>query len=170
MKKIAARLTTNIEKLAEELNAIIAKDERTLECTQALVSPLPGEKRIIMLCWLETILFNIKFDQVLPYDSSGARGSTNDVFAGAKISIDVNYGGGLHPTKASADKFCAHYLKLCAFALRDAAKAGMISSETLAQMKLRGPAPSDAIDAGTKRMIAIENRRMRARAKTKRRK
>jgi len=160
-------MPTNIEKLAQELNAIIAEDENALDCTKAYISELPADQRIIMCHWYEPVLFDIKFDKILPYDPSGAPGTTNDVFAGAEISIDVNYGGALHPSKASAVKFSAHYSKFVRFALRDAAKAGKISSKILSEMQLKGPAPRDSLDPGTRSMLAKEAARAKIKAKRK---
>ena len=129
-------MPSNIEKLAEELNALMDYDPMALECTDAKISQVPGERRIFLQSFLETAVFQIDFDQVMPYDPDGAEGTTSDVFAGARISLTVEHADdALHPTKADADKFAKGYLKMVRFSLSDAAKEGRISSKTLAEMR-----------------------------------
>jgi hypothetical protein len=130
-------VTTNIEKLAEQLNALTDYDPMALECTEAVISKEPDERRIYLNSFDESCVFIIDFDQILPYDPAGAPGTTNDVFAGAQISLDVQYGDGneLYPDKAAADKFAKGYLKMVRFGLADAAKEGRISSKILAETK-----------------------------------
>ncbi len=128
-------MPSNIEKLAEELNALTDYDPMALECTDAAISKTPGERRIYLTSFDEDCVFIIDFDQILPYDPAGAPGTTNDVFAGAQISLHIQYGDGneLYPDKAAADKFAEGYLKMVRFGLADAAKEGRISSKTLAE-------------------------------------
>jgi hypothetical protein len=128
-------MPSNIEKLAEELNALTDYDPMALECTEATISQVPGERRIYLQSFLETAVFQIDFDEVLPYDAHGAEGTTSDVFAGARISLTVEPDGALHANKAAADKFAKGYLKMVRFSLSDAAKEGRISSKTLAEMR-----------------------------------
>ena len=127
-------MPTNIEKLAEELNALMDYDPMALECSEATISQVPGERRIFLQSFDERAVFIIDFDRVYPYDSAGTPGTTSDVFAGAHISLNVEHGGE-YPDKAEADKFAAGYLKMVRFALTDAAKEGRISSKTLAETK-----------------------------------
>jgi hypothetical protein len=79
-------MPSNIEKLAEQINALTDYDPMALECTEATISQVPGERRIYLQSFMETAVFQIDFDQVLPYDPDGAEGTTSDVFAGARIS------------------------------------------------------------------------------------
>jgi hypothetical protein len=129
-------MATNIEKLTEQLNALMDYDPMALECTDAKISQVPGERRIYLQSTLESAVFHIDFDQVMPYDPDGAEGTTSDVFAGAQISLTVEHSDdALHTTKADADKFAKGYLKMVRFSLSDAAKEGRISSKTLAEMR-----------------------------------
>jgi hypothetical protein len=103
-------MLTNLEKLAEELNALMDYDPMAMECTEAVISQVQGEQRIYLQSVDERAVFIIDFDQVLPYDPTGAPGTTSDVFAGAHISLNVEHGGE-YPDKAEADKFAEGYLK-----------------------------------------------------------
>ena len=127
----------NIEKLEEELNALTDYDPMALECTEAKISEVPGEHRIYLYSFDQDAVFQIDFDEVLPYDPSGAAGTTNDVFAGARISLTYTPAVGdiRYPDRATADKWAAGYLKMVRFSLRDAAKAGRITSKILANTK-----------------------------------
>jgi 16S rRNA G1207 methylase RsmC len=58
-------MATNIEKLAEQINALTDYDPMALECTEATISQAPGERRICLQSFLETAVFHIDFDQVL---------------------------------------------------------------------------------------------------------
>jgi|SRR5579871_4566795 len=127
-------MPTNIEKLAEELNALTDYDPMALECTEATISQMPGERCIYLQSFMEAAVFRIAFDEILPYDPSGAPGTTNDVFAGARISLNIAHGVGdpLLPSREEAEKFAPGYLEMVRFALHRAAKAGRISSKILA--------------------------------------
>ena len=127
-------MPSNIEKLAEQLNALMDYDPMALECTGATISQVPGESRIYLQSFMETAVFHIDFDQVMPYDPDGAEGTTSDVFAGARISLSVTPSEeGMN--EADAKKFAKGYLKMVRFSLSDAAKEGRISSKTLAEMR-----------------------------------
>ena len=130
-------MPTNIEKLAEELNALTDYDPMALECTEAIISQVPGERRIYLNSFDEDCVFIIDFDHVLPYDPAGAPGTTSDVFASAHIYLRQQYheGDGQYRSKAEADKFAAGYLQMVRFSLYDAAREGRISSKTLAETK-----------------------------------
>jgi len=125
-------MPTNIEKLAEELNALTDYDPMALECTEATISQVPSERRIYLQSFMENAVFHIDFDKVLPYDSSGAPGTTSDVFAGARISLHLTPGDGMD--KAACEKFAPGYLHMVRFSLHRAAKARRISSKILAGM------------------------------------
>jgi hypothetical protein len=130
-------MPSNIEKLAAELNALTDYDPLALECTDAKISEVPGEHRIYLYSFDQDAVFQIDFDEVLPYDPSGGAGTTNDVFAGARISLTYTppIGNITYPDRASADKWAAGYLKMVRFSLRDAAKTGRITSKILANTK-----------------------------------
>jgi hypothetical protein len=125
-------MPTNIEKLAQELNALTDYDPMALECTDATISEVPGERRIYLQSFMETAVFHIDFDEIIPYDPSGAPGTTSDVFAGARISLDVIPCDGMD--KAACEKFAPGYLHMVRFSLHRAAKARRISSKILAGM------------------------------------
>ncbi|HXY78305.1 MAG TPA: hypothetical protein VEH47_05785 [Candidatus Acidoferrales bacterium] len=125
-------MPTNVEKLAAELNALTEYDPMALECTAATISQVPGEHRIYLQSFMENAVFHIDFDKVLPYDPSGAPGTTSDVFAGAHISLHVTPGDGMD--KAACEKFAPGYLHMVRFSLHRAAKARRISSKILAGM------------------------------------
>jgi hypothetical protein len=130
-------MPTNIEKLAEELNALMDYDPMALECADAIASPT--ERRIYLRSFMiERVIFHIDFDQVLPYDPSAAAGTTNDVFAGANISLHVAADGETFKDQKDADEFAKGFLKAVRFALNEAAREGRISSKTLAEMEF-GP-------------------------------
>jgi hypothetical protein len=130
-------MPTNIEKLAEELNALTDYDPMALECLDATVSPT--EKRVYLPSFMpDNAVFHIDFDQVLPYDLSAAPGTTNDVYEGARISLHVTPDGYLFKDQGGADKFAKGYLRAVRFALYEAANEGRISSKTLAETKF-GP-------------------------------
>jgi hypothetical protein len=130
-------MPSNIEKLAAELSALTDYDPLALECTEAKISEVPGEHRIYLYSFDQDAVFQIDFDEVLPYDPSGVAGTTNDVFAGARISLTYTpaIGDNRYPDRASADKWAAGYLKMVRFSLRDAAKTGRITSKILANTK-----------------------------------
>jgi hypothetical protein len=126
-------MPSNIEKLAEELNALADYDPMALECLDATVSLT--EKRIYLPSFTpDSAVFHIDFDQVLPYDPSGAPETTSDVFAGARISLNVTLNGSIRfKDQEDADAFAKGYLKMVRFSLWEAAKEGRISSKTLAE-------------------------------------
>jgi len=128
-------MSSNIEKLTEQLNALMDYDPMALECTEATISQVPGERRIYLQSFMEGAVFHIDFDQVIPYDPDGAEGTTSDVFACARISLSVIPSSDSSMNEAEAKKFAKGYLKMVRFSLSDAAKEGRISSKTLAEMR-----------------------------------
>ena len=137
-------MATNIEKLAEQLNALTDYDPMALECTEATISKVPGERRIYLQSFMEGAVFHIDFDQVLPYDPDGAAGTTSDVFAGARISLSMIPSDDSSMSEAEAKKFADGYLKMVRFSLSDAAKEGRISSKTLAETKFTAASSATA--------------------------
>jgi hypothetical protein len=103
-------MPTNIEKLAGELNAIVAPYPNPLDCNSATISSDGGRHRIVMDHWMgPSFNFTFDFDKVMPFDPAGGKGKTNDVFAGVKISLRSPHGGD-NPTKEEVDRYCALYL------------------------------------------------------------
>ena len=124
-------MATNLEKLTEELNAFIDYNPLELECHDATLSE--SEKRIYVRSFDLDAVFQIDFDEILPFDPSGRPGTTNDVFAGARISILLLKENGSFPDKASADNFYPNYFRLVRLGLCVAAREGRISSRILAE-------------------------------------
>jgi hypothetical protein len=147
-------MPTNIEKLAEELSAIVAPYPNPLDCNSATISSEGGKLRIVMDHWMgPSFKFTFDFKKALPFDPAGGKGKTNDVFAGVKISVSSPHGGG-NPTKEEVDRYCALYLRHVHAVLREEARAGRISSKTLAEMQVSAP-PEDDLSAAAQDMIAI---------------
>src|SRR5262249_8317475 len=71
-------MPTNIEKLAEELNALIRYDPMMLECDEAVISQTPGESCLSLQSFIENATVRFDFDEILPYDPSGLPGTTSD--------------------------------------------------------------------------------------------
>ena len=161
-------MQTNIEKLAEELNAITAPYPNPLDCNRATISRRGGKHRIIMDHYLcGGFKFTIDFDKVLPFDPAGGKGKTNDVFVDAKISMSGPYGPPLHPTKTEVDRYCALYLKLVHVVLRKEALAGRISSKTLAEIEATRPR-KDRINAASRAMLGSDSVKETANRKARR--
>lgn len=98
--------------------------------------------------------FTFDFERVLPFDPGGGKGKTNDVFAHATISLSSPHGAPPNnPTKKEVDRYCTLYLRLVYAVLRKEARAGRISSKTLAEMQVSKP-NKDMIDAASRDMIA----------------
>lgn len=149
-------MRSNIEKLAEELSAIVAPYPNPLDCNGAKISRQGGKHRIVMDHFIgPAFKFTFDFDRVLPFDPAGGKGKTNDVFAGAKISLSSPHGSPPdNPTKKQVDRYCALYLRLVYAVLHKEARAGRITSKTLAEMHVSMPR-KDAIDAASRDMIAV---------------
>jgi hypothetical protein len=149
-------MPTNIEKLAEELSAIVAPYPNPLDCTGVKISRRGGKHRIVMGHFIgPNFKFTFDFERVLPFDPAGGKGKTDDVFADAKISLSSPHGPPPdNPTKKEVDRYCALYLRLVYAVLRKEARAGRISSKTLADMQVRMPRKDD-MDAAARDMIAV---------------
>lgn len=147
-------MQTNIEKLAQELSALVAPYPNPLDCNSAKISRRGGKHRIIMDHWMgPSFTFTFDFERVLPFDPAGGKGKTKDVFADARISISSPHGGD-NPTKQEVDRYCALYLRLVHAVLRKEARAGRISSKTLAEMQVSRPR-KDAMSAAARDMIVV---------------
>jgi hypothetical protein len=147
-------MQTNIEKLAEELTALVAPYPNPLDCNSATISSQGGQHRIVMDHWMgPTFTFTFDFDRVMPFDPAGGNGKTNDVFAGVKISLSSPHGED-NPTKEEVDRYCALYLSQVHAVLSEEARAGGISSKTLAEMQVSRP-PEDEMSAAARDMIAV---------------
>ena len=147
-------MLTNIEKLAEELSTIVAPYPNPLDCNGAKISRQGGKHRIVMDHWMApSFKFTFDFEKVLPFDAAGGKGKTNDVFSGVKISVSSPHGGD-SPTKEEVDRYCALYLSQVQAVLSEEARAGRISSKTLAEMQVRRP-PEDEMSAATQDMIVV---------------
>ncbi len=149
-------MQTNIEKLAEELSAIVAPYPNPLDCSSAKISRRGGKHRIVMDHFIgPSFKFTFDFERVLPFDPAGGSGKTNDVFADAKISLSSPHGSGSdYPTKEEVDRYCAIYLRQVHAALSKEARAGRISSKKLAEMQVSMPR-KDTLAAATRDMIAV---------------
>jgi hypothetical protein len=145
---------TNIEKLAEELSALVAPYPNPLDCNSATISSQGGQHRIVMDHFMgPSFKFTFDFESVVPFDPAGRKGKTNDVFAGVKISLSSPHGGD-NPTKEEVDRYCALYLGQVHAVLSEEARAGRISSKTLAEMQVRAP-PEDDLSDAARDMIAV---------------
>jgi hypothetical protein len=149
-------MPTNIEKLAEELRAIVALYPSPLDCTGLKISRRGGKHRIVMNHFIgPSFKFTFDFERVLPFDLAGGKGKTKDVFADAKISLRSPHGTPPdNPTKKEVDRYCALYLRLVKAVLRKEARAGRISSKTLAEIQVSRPR-KDEMDAASRDMIAV---------------
>jgi len=149
-------MPSNIEKLAEELSAIVAPHPNPLDCTGVKISRLGGKHRIVMDHFIgPSFKFTFDFERVLPFDPAGGKGKTNDVFADARISLSSRHGAPPdNPTKKEVDTYCALYLRLVHAVLHEEARAGRISSKTLAEMQVSRP-HEDSMAAATRDMIAV---------------
>ncbi len=149
-------MTTNIEKLAEELSAIVAPYPNPLDCDSAKISRRGGKHRIVMDHFMgPSFKFTFDFERVMPFDPAGGKGKTNDVFADAKISLRSPHGP--DTTKEQVDRYCALYLRQVHAVLSEEARAGRISSKTLAGMRVSMP-PEDEMNAASRDMIAVNPR------------
>ena len=150
-------MPTNIEKLAEELNAIVAPYPNPLDCNSATISTEGGKHRIVMDHFMgPSFKFTFDFESVMPFDPAGGKGKTNDVFAGAKISVTSPHGGD-YPTKEEVDRYCALYLAQVHAVLSEEARAGRISSKTLAEMQVSRP-PEDELSDAARDMITVNRK------------
>jgi hypothetical protein len=150
-------MQTNIEKLAEELSALVAPYPNPLDCNSATISSQGGQHRIVMDHFMgPSFKFTFDFESVVPFDPAGRKGKTNDVFSGVKISLSSPHGGD-NPTKEEVDRYCALYLSQVHAVLSEEARAGRISSKTLAEMQVSRP-PEDDMTEATRDMIAVNPR------------
>ncbi len=149
-------MPTNIEKLAEELYAIVAPYPSPLDCTDLRTSRRGGKHRIVMDHFIgPSFNFTFDFDRVLPFDPAGGKGKTNDVFADAKISLSARHGVPPDtPTKKEVDRYCTLFLRLVLSVLSKEARAGRISSKTLAEMQVSRPR-KDQMSAAIRDMVAV---------------
>jgi len=149
-------MQTNIEKLAQELSALVAPYPNPLDCNSATISSHGGKHRIVVDHFMgPDFIFTFDFDKVLPFDPKGGKGKTSDVFAHARISVSCPHGDGHNgPTKEEAERYCALYLRHVHAVLRDEARAGRISSKTLAEMQVSRP-PEDEMSDAARNMIAV---------------
>jgi hypothetical protein len=149
-------MPTNIEKLAEELSAIVAPYPNPLDCNSAKISRRGGKHRIVMDHFLgPSFKFTFDFERVMPFDPAGGKGKTSDVFADAKISLSSPHGSGSDdPTKEEVDTYCTLYLRQVHAALSEGARSGRISSKKLAEMQVSMPR-KDRLAAATRDMIAV---------------
>ena len=122
-------MPTNIEKLCEEINAMVEEDPQFFT---AAISDRPGEQRLYLDFLMEPIVTGyIDFEKVLPYDASGAPGTTDDVYAGATLHVTVHDHKDAMP--GEANRLRGIYPLCVYFDLNDAARAGKISSKILAE-------------------------------------
>lgn len=120
---------TNIGKLCEEINAMQEEDPQFF---LGRISTAPGEQRIYLDFLMEPIVTGyIEFEKLLPYDASGATGTTDDVYAGAILHVTVTDHKDAMP--GEADRLRRIYPLCVYFDLNDAARAGKISSKILAE-------------------------------------
>jgi hypothetical protein len=147
-------MQTNIEKLAEELSAIVAPSLNPLDCIGVKISRRGGKHRIVMDHFIGPLFkFTFDFERVIPFDPAGGRRKTNDVFAAVKISLSSPHGDPpYNATKKQVDRYCALFLRQVYAALRKEARAGRISSKTLAEMQVSRPR-KDRLDAASRDMI-----------------
>ena len=80
-------MTTNIEKLCEEINVLFIEEPGIMNCVGAQVSTHVGQQRIYFNCLWENLIPCIQFQETLPFDPAGTPGTTDDVLAGAYIRI-----------------------------------------------------------------------------------
>jgi hypothetical protein len=148
-------MQSNIEKLAEELYAIVAPYPSPLDCTGLRISTRGGKHRIVMHHFIgPSFKFTFDFDKVMPFDPAGGEGKTDDVFAYAKISLSSPHGKPpSNPTKQQVDTYCDLFLQLVLAVLSKEARAGRISSKKLAEMRVTRPS-KDRMDAASRDMIA----------------
>jgi hypothetical protein len=65
-------MPTNIEKLAEELSAIVAPYPNPLDCNSATISSHSGKHHIVMDHWMgPSFKFTFDFESVVPFDPAG---------------------------------------------------------------------------------------------------
>jgi len=149
-------MQTNIEKLAEELSAIVAPYPNPLDCNSAKISSEGGKHQIVMDHWISSSFkFTFDFEKVMPFHRAGGKGKTNDVFAGVKISLSAPYGP--DSPKEEVDRYCDLYRMQVQAVLSEEARAGRISSKTLAEMQVSRP-PEDDMTEATRDMIAVNPR------------
>lgn len=122
-------MPTNIEKLCEEINAMVEEDPQFFT---AAISDQPGEQRLYLDFLMEPIVTgHIDFEKILPYDPSGAPGTTDDVYAGASLHVTVHHYEG--QPAGEYDHYSGIYPLCVYFEMSDAARAGKISSKILAE-------------------------------------
>ena len=122
-------MQTNIEKLCEEINAMIEEDPQFFT---GAISTQPGEQRIYLDFCMEPIITGyIHFEKITPYDPNGAPGTTDDVYAGASLHVTIHDDEGAVP--GECDRLRGIYPLNAYFDLNDAARAGKISSKILAE-------------------------------------
>jgi hypothetical protein len=122
-------MPTNVEKLCEEINAMIEEDPQFFT---AAISDQPGEQRLYLDFLMEPVVTGyIEFDKVLSYDASGAPGTTDDVYTGATLHVTVADHPEAFPEEV--ERLRGIYPLCVYFDLNDAARAGKISSKILAE-------------------------------------
>lgn len=122
-------MPTNIEKLCEEINAMVEEDPQFFT---AAISDKPGEQRLYLDFLMEPIVTGyIDFENILPYDQNCAPGTTDDVFAGATLHVTVHHYEG--QPAGEYDHYSGIYPLCVYFEMSDAARAGKISSKILAE-------------------------------------
>jgi hypothetical protein len=142
-------MPTNIEKLCEEINAMVEEDPQFFT---AAISDRPGEQRLYLDFLMEPIVTgHIDFEKLIPYDPSGAPGTNDDVYAGATLHVTVHRYDGQRP--GEYEHYSQIYPLSVYFDLNDAAKAGKISSKILAEWPITR---EQRVDRARKHRIALK--------------
>ena len=122
-------MPTNIEKLCEEINAMIEEDPQFFT---AAISEASGGKRLDLDFLMAPVVTGyIDFKKIVPYDPSGSSGTTDDVYTGATLHVTVADDPETRPEEV--ERLRGIYPLCVYFDLNDAARAGKISSKILAE-------------------------------------
>jgi hypothetical protein len=121
-------MATNIEKLCEEINAMIEEDPQFF--TAAISTEQGGSRLDLDFLMPDLVTGYIDFEKILPYDPAGAPGTTADVYAGASLHVTIHRYEGQRD--GEYEEYSRIYPLNLYFDLNDAARAGKISSKILA--------------------------------------
>ena len=122
-------MTTNIEKLCEEINAMIEEDPQFF--TAAILDEQGGRRLNLDFLMPDLVTAYIDFEKILPYDPDGAPGTTADVYTGASLHVTIHDNEDASPEEWL--RLRRIYPLSVYFDLNDAARAGKISSKILAE-------------------------------------
>lgn len=119
-------MPSNIQKLAEQLASL---DTLRQAGITTKVSDVPGERRIYFRLPIGNVTAYFEFEEILPYDPSGAAGSVSDLCKDNAIQV---FADAQRLTRPQAKRIGTELYTYLYFVFYDAAREGKITSPVMA--------------------------------------